>query len=429
MTPRSSNGSSAKPGLPQGGLSLVSVIMANFCGGPFLAAAINSVLTQTHRRLELIVVDDASTDDSAAILYRLAQTDDRLRIVLLDTNGGAATARNCALDMALGDWIAIVDSDDILHPSRIKWLLSAAQDVGSNMVADDLVPFGAAGAKPRSLLQQLGIDAPLTVDAAALVRSDTGPRGVGSLGYLKPMVKRARIGDLRYDTRLLIGEDFDFYLRLLLNGPPMHVLPLPFYLYRRHSASLSHRLSETALSAMIVGNDDVAICAGGTELAAVAALRGRDLRRALRYERLVTAIKGRGIGATAGFLLRDPMLVARLLESLSDRRRRARAETPMDGDGNARTVVLGTGAVLDTFEVPSDAICIDTGPVPQVCDDDPVRHRELACKLNGWAEQGPLDLVAIGPEGAHAMGYAATWRSARLVAGDGGPGKTLIQPG
>jgi len=426
---RPADGSVADPGPRPDDRSQVSVIMANYCGGQFLAAAIHSVLTQTHGHLELIVVDDASTDDSADILSRLAQTDDRLRIILLDTNGGAAVARNRALEIARGEWIAIVDSDDILHPNRLEWLLGAAQREGADIVADDLVPFGAVDANARTLLQNLKIGAPRTVNAAALVRSDTGPSGVGSFGYLKPMVKRSRIKDLRYDTRLTIGEDFDFYLRLLLDRPPMYVLPMPLYLYRRHSASLSHRLSEEAISAMIASNDDIARRAVGTEVASAAASRGRHLHRALRYERLVTAIKGRDIGAAMGLLLRDPMLVARLIESLSDRRRRAGAVMPTHDGETSRTVILGTGTVLDTIEAPPNAVRIDTGPLPRLPEDDPTRYRDLACKLNGWAGQGPLDLVAIGSEGAHAIGYLATWRSLQLVTEDGRRGKSIQPPG
>ncbi|QFU10365.1 Putative glycosyltransferase EpsH [Rhodobacteraceae bacterium THAF1] len=408
-----------------GGAPLVSIIMANYCGGPFLAAAVCSVFAQTHSRLELVVVDDASTDDSVAILSRLAATDERIRVILRDRNVGVASARNAALDASRGDWIAVVDSDDVLHPRRIELLLAAAGEAGTDMIADDLVPFGAADAGEETLLQSLGIDSNTTVNAADLVRSDIGPQGIGSLGYLKPLIARSRIEGLRYDTRLSVGEDFDFYLRLLLAGPPMHVLPLPLYLYRRHTASLSHRLSEDALAAIIASNDDLIAKADVREVSKAADRRGQELRRALRYERLVSAIKARAWFVAAKVLMRHPQLFMPLCESVSDRRRRKRAIEIAGNGERARTVVLGTRSALDFIDAPSDAIFMHTEPLSVSAEDAPAKHRVLASKLNTWSAQGPLHLIAVGSESVDALGFVATWDRAQLLDNGGKQGRMV----
>src|SRR5262245_38740620 len=97
---------------------LISVIMANYQGSRYIERAVTSVLGQSVGDLELIISDDASTDDSLGVVARLAAHDPRVRLVRADQNGGPARCRNRALDLAQGSWIAIVDSDDLIHPER-----------------------------------------------------------------------------------------------------------------------------------------------------------------------------------------------------------------------------------------------------------------------------------------------------------------------
>ena len=97
----------------------VSVVMPVYNGQAFLREAIGSVLAQTHRDFELLVIDDGSTDDSPAILRELAATDSRLRVIR-QQNGGGARARNRALAEATAEWIVNLDQDDIMLPDRIE---------------------------------------------------------------------------------------------------------------------------------------------------------------------------------------------------------------------------------------------------------------------------------------------------------------------
>ena len=103
------------------GTPRVTVIMANYNGATHIAAAVRSVLRSTEKALELIVSDDGSSDDSVAIVRGIRDA----RIVLLESERatGPAAARNRALAVARGAWIAIVDSDDFIHPERLERLL------------------------------------------------------------------------------------------------------------------------------------------------------------------------------------------------------------------------------------------------------------------------------------------------------------------
>ena len=188
-------------------------------------------------------------------------------------------------------------------------------------MADDLVHFGAPGAEGRTLLQPLGLAAPLWLGAAPYLRANGGDPALPAFGYLKPVIRRAALGERRYDPRLRIGEDYDLVLRLLLGGARFLVLPDPLYAYRRHAGSISHRLSVDTVAAMLAAHRALPRLADPEARAAATAV-DRQLRRALRYERLVADLKARRWGRALPRLA-DPAMVPRLVESLRDRRRKA----------------------------------------------------------------------------------------------------------
>lgn len=96
----------------------VTVVMAMYNAAQFLHQAVASVLAQTYRDFELIVVDDASTDDSLSVLEGFS--DPRMRIIRHRTNMGAALSRNDALSVASGEFVAIMDADDVCAPARLE---------------------------------------------------------------------------------------------------------------------------------------------------------------------------------------------------------------------------------------------------------------------------------------------------------------------
>jgi GT2 family glycosyltransferase len=121
---------------------LISVLMPAYNHQAYVGAAIASVLGQSHARLELIVVDDASSDATWEIVS--ACGDERLRAVRHDTNQGAHASLNEAMSMARGDYLAILNSDDIHAPKRLERLLAAAQ-AGAGLVFSDVEFIDAQG--------------------------------------------------------------------------------------------------------------------------------------------------------------------------------------------------------------------------------------------------------------------------------------------
>ena len=110
-------------------LPLISVVMPVHNGQAYLSEAIDSILAQTHRRLELIAVDDGSSDASADILTDYGRRDSRIRVITLARQQRQGHAANVGVRAAQGEWIARMDADDIAHPQRlaVQWRAMAEQ--------------------------------------------------------------------------------------------------------------------------------------------------------------------------------------------------------------------------------------------------------------------------------------------------------------
>lgn len=100
--------------------SKVSIIIPLYNSDRFLIESFQSIASQTYTNWELIIVDDLSTDDSYQIAQDLAATDSRIIVFQLNSNSGAAMARNKAIELAKGRFIAFLDSDDLWHPEKLE---------------------------------------------------------------------------------------------------------------------------------------------------------------------------------------------------------------------------------------------------------------------------------------------------------------------
>lgn len=98
----------------------VSIITPAFNSGRFIAETIQSVIDQTYLFWEMIIVDDGSSDETCAIVNRFARTDKRIKLVQLRKNGGAARARNTALQSCSGRFVAYLDADDVWYPEKLS---------------------------------------------------------------------------------------------------------------------------------------------------------------------------------------------------------------------------------------------------------------------------------------------------------------------
>lgn len=210
---------------------------------------------------EVIVVDDASSDDTAGAARSAAAGDPRLSVIRLERNAGPAAARNAALAVAASAWIAIVDADDFLLPGRFARLgrVPDCDLVADNIlfVSEDTGPecLGPAPAAPAGAVIEIGLE--------GFVRANLSGRGGerSEWGFLKPVIRRdflQRHG-LGYDAGLRLGEDYDLYVRMLQRGARFRVSPQVGYAARWRADSLSakHRTGDLeALTAAAYGHLD-----------------------------------------------------------------------------------------------------------------------------------------------------------------------------
>ncbi len=225
----------------------VSVLMANYNGDRFLAAAIESILSQSFTDFEMIIVDDGSSDKSALLLASYARKDKRIRAFYLPKNRGLAHALNYGLGFSRGEYVARMDSDDMCHRDRLREQISymdrhaeihilgchyrAINEEGSFCSAEDArrireplaLVLGRCRVAKRVLLGPYPIFHPTIVCRRSTLLSVGG-----------------------YREFFPIGEDDDLYFRIVnLHGGVLDNLPEKLYYYRRYSGSTTQRFSRS----------------------------------------------------------------------------------------------------------------------------------------------------------------------------------------
>ncbi|MCX8572948.1 glycosyltransferase family 2 protein [Aminobacter sp. MET-1] len=194
----------------------VCVIIAAHNAADTIGTAIASALREPEV-VEVIVVDDASTDATEAVAHASEDGSGRLMVLRLDVNRGPSFARNMAIRHSTSPLIAILDADDFFLPGRFGPLVLASD---WDIVADNLVFVR----DPRALGSKLPSFAaePASLDLASFVEGNISRRGAqrGELGFLKPIIRRDFLDEhgLAYDENLRLGEDYALYAWALLLG-------------------------------------------------------------------------------------------------------------------------------------------------------------------------------------------------------------------
>lgn len=210
----------------------VSIIIPSYCAAATIVRAIGSALLQTGVEVEVVIADDASNDDTVAVVLDTFGSDQRVRIVSLEKNCGPSVARNSALALARGRWLAVVDADDFLVQDRIATLVKRAQDQCADMVVDAYYLCREDTLAPYAIRSQFTSD---VITPINLVRHN--------LGSGKPLFSRRILdsGDLVYDTSLRYGEDIELMFRLLSSGYTCAFVEQPKYLKVATNGSLTAR--------------------------------------------------------------------------------------------------------------------------------------------------------------------------------------------
>ena len=194
------------------GRPLVSVYLPTHNRAPLVTRAIESVLGQSHAELELLIVDDASSDGTRALLEQAARRDDRIRVLRRESAGGPAAARNDAIRCARGEFITGLDDDDRMLPTHLERLLGAYRDEYSLVCSSCWLDYGG-WLRPEP-------PGPETIALDDLLHSNQ----VGN----QVLTRTARILEVGlFDESLAAWEDYDLWTRLVIRFGPARRLSEP----------------------------------------------------------------------------------------------------------------------------------------------------------------------------------------------------------
>ncbi len=278
----------------------VSFIIAAYNAEDTLQRAIDSALAQVGVSVEVVVVDDCSTDSTREIAA--AYADPRVRLIRQEQNGGPGRARNRGIAAATGRWVATLDSDDAIYPERSLSMLERAEALDARVVVDnvDVVPLEGGAAKTmfaRAELEKQG-----EISLADFIRSNVIFHSSFNFGYMKPVFDRAFLVDhgLEFDEKLKVGEDYILLASVLASGARCAVDPRAGYVYYLRHGSISRVLKHHHLDDMLEADRQflARFKLDKVEMEAQRR-RTRSLVEARSFLTLVDDIKNRSVG---GFL-------------------------------------------------------------------------------------------------------------------------------
>lgn len=220
----------------------VTVLMPAFNAGRYLAQAVESILRQSYRDFELLVIDDGSTDDTREVMagYR----DRRLRVELHDDNVGLVARLNEGLAIAKGTFIARLDADDVAHPDRLALQMAAfAKDPTLALVGGQAVNITSDGIYtslshyPQSRIEVVWascFDSPFNHSAVTFRREAVLAQG-------------------GYDEAFRYAEDYELWSRLIRAGLLSRNLPIALAAYRHHN----HQMTSAASGVKVAANVEI----------------------------------------------------------------------------------------------------------------------------------------------------------------------------
>ncbi len=210
----------------------ITVIIPAYNIEAYLGKCLEGVLAQTCRELEIILVDDGSTDGTGAVCDAFAARDERIRVIH-QSNGGLSRARNAALETANGDWIAFVDGDDLIPPEACEKLLSCGEKTGADLVIGQRIKFTGNSPAPAPAEKK---EPELLKAEEALLRIFYRRLPCYAWGKL---YRRRLFDNLRFPEGMIF-EDTWLVPDLVSRAEKIAVIPDVVYLYRQTENSIVH---------------------------------------------------------------------------------------------------------------------------------------------------------------------------------------------
>lgn len=210
----------------------VSIVMPAYNADRFIGSSIESVLKQSFVEWELIVIDDCSTDATAARVLEYARNDPRIELISLEKNfGGPAGPRNVGVKKARAELVAFLDSDDIWHPDKLAKQVEIIRGKGASFVCSEMVDFENEQEISFPGISEFGLENVSFVRQALRARIPTSSVVVNKALLLQ--------NPFREDPRYKAVEDYHCWLRILRTSGGCTKLKIPLLHYRRSEGQIS----------------------------------------------------------------------------------------------------------------------------------------------------------------------------------------------
>lgn len=224
----------------------VSVVVPVYNTKDYLVSCVESLLGQTFSSIEIILVDDGSTDGSAEVCDDFAMQDSRVRVAH-KKNEGVSKARNLGLDLAVGQYILFVDSDDWCSKGMIEKLMLPSDLVG---MAVDRLTIAASRDVPANWCDRSGFE---VIDSLTLLSRMFYQSGVHN-GVAGKLYSTSAIGNKRFKKDITVGEDFLFNYEVL-SSEPLQIAILnsgDYFYYQRQGSAMNSKFTLKSMDAVRV---------------------------------------------------------------------------------------------------------------------------------------------------------------------------------
>ncbi len=225
---------------------MISIIVPVYNSERTINRCLNSIQKQTFQDIEVIVVNDGSTDNSSWLIHKYTEADSRFRLIEKE-NTGVSDTRNIGIEHARGEYLQFADSDDWLSENASQSLLDAMQLYDADMVISDFVRVYERSSAVMGNLPQSGYIS--CTEFAAYMMKAPANLYYGVMWnklYHADIVKSAKI---RCPVELCLGEDFLFNIEYLYHAHRITVIHEPIYFYVKNKGSLLY--TETNLSSIL----------------------------------------------------------------------------------------------------------------------------------------------------------------------------------
>ena len=232
---------------------LISVIIPNYNSGKFLGEAIESVVNQTYKNIEIIVINDGSTDNTEEIAKKWQKRDERVRYLKHKENKGPSAARNTGIKNSRGEYIAFLDADDVWLPKKIEIQINKINDLDADLVFSNWyiwepiknVRVKAFNSNPLGNKEDL---------LCLFIKKNFGNPSTA-------LLKKSSLEKIGlFDESLKSSEDYDLWLRFILKGMKIVFCIEPFIYSRKHPEQMTAntyrmRTSRLAVFKKIIQNE------------------------------------------------------------------------------------------------------------------------------------------------------------------------------